>query len=97
MGAGVDALCLGAAAANMLLVVRGGRTKRELAEAKLDLVERLPVRLLGAVINEAQMDSSDRYYSYYMDGYELTNEGPVDKLVGEGGTPKLEQGESGGA
>lgn len=97
LGAGVDALCLGAAAANMLLVVRGGRTKRELAEAKLDLVERLPVRLLGAVINEAQMDSTDRYYSYYMDGYELTNEDPIDKLVGDGSTPRLEQGEPGGA
>ncbi len=97
LGAGVDALCLGAAAANMMLVVRGGRTKRELAEAKLDLVERLPVRLLGAVINQARMDSSDRYYSYYMDGYELTGESAVDSLIGEGDTPKLEQGQPDGA
>lgn len=97
LGAGVDALCLGAAAANMLLVVRGGRTNRELAEAKLDLVERLPIRLLGAVINAARMDSSDRYYSYYMDGYELTNESPVEQLVNVDIVPKLEQGEPEGA
>lgn len=75
LGAGVDALSLGTIVGNMLLVVRGGRTNRELAEAKLDMVERLPIRLLGAVINAARGEGSNGYYSYYMDGYELHDEG----------------------
>jgi capsular exopolysaccharide synthesis family protein len=93
LGAGVDALCLGTAAANMMLVVRGGRTNRVLAEAKLDLVERLPIRLLGAVINAARMDSTDRYYSYYMEGYELSTEAPIERLLDQDTSRKLEGGE----
>jgi tyrosine-protein kinase Etk/Wzc len=81
LAAGIDALALGTVTGNMLLVVRGGRTNRELAEAKLDVVERLPIRLLGAVINAARMDASDRYYAYYLEGYELTDEPAVERLV----------------
>src|SRR6266550_4580440 len=49
LGAGVDALALAKLAGNLLMVLRLGRTDRELAEAKLEILRRLPLRLLGAV------------------------------------------------
>jgi len=55
-------------------VLRLGRTDRELAEAKLESLRRLPLRLLGAVLNDVRDGSEYRAYAYYMDGYELTQE-----------------------
>ncbi|MGH7267015.1 MAG: polysaccharide biosynthesis tyrosine autokinase, partial [Candidatus Rokuibacteriota bacterium] len=84
LGAGVDALTLGALAGNVLMVLRRGRTHRELAEAKLEILRRLPLRLLGAVLNDVQAASEYRAYAYYMDGYELTNEPLFRPLVASG-------------
>src|SRR5207245_4630333 len=50
LGAGVDALALAKLAGNLLMVLRLGRTDRELAEAKLEILRRLPLRLLPAVL-----------------------------------------------
>jgi len=69
LGAGVDAYALGTVTGNMLVVVRLGTTNREVAEAKLDLLDRLPVRLLGTVLNDVRPDSAYTPYSYYMEGY----------------------------
>ena len=49
--AGVDAYALAAAAGNILVVLRQGMSDRKLAAAKLAIVDRLPIRFLGAVIN----------------------------------------------
>src|SRR5438445_5559551 len=73
LGAGVDALALAKLAGNLLMVLRLGRTDRELAEAKLEILRRLPLRLLGAVLNDVRDESEYRAYAYYMDGYGLTN------------------------
>jgi len=59
---------------NLLMVLRLGRTDRVIAEAKLEIVRRLPVRLLGAILNDVREGSEYSAYAYYMDGYELTNE-----------------------
>jgi capsular exopolysaccharide synthesis family protein len=69
LGAGVDAYALGAVTGNMLMVLRMGTTQREAAEAKLDLLDRLPVRLLGTVLNDVPADSAYATYSYYLEGY----------------------------
>jgi capsular exopolysaccharide synthesis family protein len=69
LGAGVDAYALAAVTGNVLLVLRVGTTNREVAEAKLDLFDRLPVRLLGTVLNDVPGHSPYAQYSYYMDGY----------------------------
>jgi polysaccharide biosynthesis transport protein len=82
LGAGVDALALATLAGNLLMVLRLGRTDRELAEAKLEILRRLPVRLLGAVLNDVRDGSEYRAYAYYMDGYALTKERPFRPLVG---------------
>jgi capsular exopolysaccharide synthesis family protein len=82
LGAGVDALTLAALAGNLLMVLRLGRTDRALAEAKLEVLRRLPVRLLGAVLNDVRDGSEYSAYAYYMDGYELTNEPLFRPLAG---------------
>lgn len=81
LGAGVDALLLGTLAGSLLMVLRLGRTDRELAEAKLDILRNVPSRLLGAVLNDVRDGSEYRAYSYYLDGYELTEEPLFQPLV----------------
>ncbi|MEO9225677.1 MAG: polysaccharide biosynthesis tyrosine autokinase, partial [Gemmatimonadaceae bacterium] len=51
LAAGVDAYALSVATRNLLLVMRTGHTDRRVAKAKLKLMQRLPVRILGAVVN----------------------------------------------
>jgi capsular exopolysaccharide synthesis family protein len=78
LGAGVDAFALGTHTRNLLLVVRTGSTDRALAQAKLELLDRLPIRLLGAVMNGTPSDSGIyRYYSY-LPGYEVEEEKGVE-------------------
>src|SRR6185437_3518619 len=59
LAAGVDAYALSVATRNLLLVMRTAHTDRRVAKAKLKLMERLPVRLLGAVVNA--VPSTDLY------------------------------------
>lgn len=79
LGAGVDPLVLGTAAGSLLIVLRSGVTDRELAEAKLDALDRLPIRVLGAVLNDIRPDGQYRYYhyQYYTPGYEPRDEAEV--------------------
>ena len=74
LAAGVDAYELGTITGAMLLVLRTGVSNRELAEAKLEVLDRLPVRMLGAVLNDVRLAGDYRYYSYYLTGYELGDE-----------------------
>ncbi len=68
LAAGVDAYALSVATRNLLLVMRTGHTDRRVAKAKLKLMERLPVRILGAVVNA--VSSADVYAEYsYLYGY----------------------------
>jgi capsular exopolysaccharide synthesis family protein len=60
--AGVDAFALGAVAGSILVVLRQGISDRKLAAAKLAVVDRLPIRILGAVINGVPAGGSYRYY-----------------------------------
>ncbi len=73
LAAGVDPFALGTLAGSMLLVVRAGNTNRELAGAKLNHVDRLPIRMLGAVLNDVPDQGVYRYYSY-ISGYEAQDE-----------------------
>ena len=76
LGAGIDPFVLGTLTGNMMVVLRTGVTDREMAEAKLDVLDRLPIRVLGAVLNDVREGGSYRYYSYsyYISGYEATDE-----------------------
>jgi tyrosine-protein kinase Etk/Wzc len=85
LGAGVDPFVLSAATGNLLLVVRSGETDRHLAEAKLGLVDRLPIRVVGAVLNDVRATGAYRYYSYLY-GYSTEEEDQPAQLYSEGGT-----------
>jgi capsular exopolysaccharide synthesis family protein len=83
LGAGVDAFALGTVTGNAVIVLRTGATDRELAEAKLDVLDRLPIRVIGAVLNGVRESNVYRYYSYYLPGYEYEEDEE------EGGETKL--------
>lgn len=69
LGAGVDPLVLATATGHMLIVFRPGTTDRAMAEAKVAMLDRLPVRVLGAVVNGVSSHIGYKYYSY-LPGYE---------------------------
>jgi capsular exopolysaccharide synthesis family protein len=61
LGAGIDPLVLSTITGSVVLVLRTGKTDRALAEAKLAILDRLPVRVLGAVMNGIATDAAFRY------------------------------------
>ncbi len=74
LGVGIDPFVLGTATGNMLVVLRSGETDREMAEAKLQTLDRLPIRVLGAVLNDIRAGTGAyRYYSYLY-GYAAEDE-----------------------
>ena len=73
LAAGIDAFAVATAAQNLLFVVRIGKTDRRMASAKLQLVDRLPVRILGAVLNGVELRGEFEYYKY-SEGYGLNDE-----------------------
>lgn len=69
LAAGIDAYALSAATGNILMVLRMGRTQRRLASAKLALLDRLPVYVLGSVLNDVPAYGEFQYYTAYSAGY----------------------------
>ncbi|HET6229399.1 MAG TPA: polysaccharide biosynthesis tyrosine autokinase [Longimicrobiaceae bacterium] len=80
LSAGVDAYVLGTMTGNLLMILRTGTTDGDLAAAKLDLLDRLPVRVLGAVLNAVPPTRLYRYYSY-LPGYGVEPESAVTAVV----------------
>jgi capsular exopolysaccharide synthesis family protein len=62
LGAGGDPVLLAGLTGNMVLVIRAGSTEKNLALAKLDMLTRLPIRVLGAVLNHVEAKGMYRYY-----------------------------------
>jgi tyrosine-protein kinase Etk/Wzc len=81
LAAGVDPLILSTLTGTMALVLRTGYSHRDVAAAKLEVLQRLPVRMLGAVLNDVPAGGAYRYYSYYLPGYEAMDE--------NSGTPRV--------
>ena len=73
LAAGIDAYAVATAAQNLMLVLRIGQTDRRMASAKLELVDRLPVRVLGAVLNCVEPRGEFAYYKY-SEGYGVADE-----------------------
>jgi capsular exopolysaccharide synthesis family protein len=75
--AGVDPFVLGTLTGSLLVVLRTGHSNRAIAGAKLEVLDRLPIRLLGAVLNDVPKGAAYgyyAYYSYYLPGYESVEE-----------------------
>jgi succinoglycan biosynthesis transport protein ExoP len=81
--AGVDAYALGAVAGSILIVLRQGVSDRKLAAAKLAILDRLPIRILGAVINGIPGGGLYRYY-----GTDYSQDGSLKNPVGSLATPR---------
>ncbi|HTY06467.1 MAG TPA: polysaccharide biosynthesis tyrosine autokinase [Gemmatimonadales bacterium] len=73
LGAAVDPFMLSTLTGNLVVVLRTGATDRAMARAKLEMMDRLPVRILGAVLNDVQAEGVYRYYGY-LAGYEAEEE-----------------------
>lgn len=74
LAAGADGLALATVTGSLVLVLRTGVSDRELTETKLGALHHLPVRVLGAVLNDVRPGGAYRYYSYYLEGYEVHDE-----------------------
>jgi len=69
LAAGIDAYALSAATGNVLMILRMGHTQRRLASAKLSLLDRLPVYVIGSVLNDVPTYGDFQYYTAYSEGY----------------------------
>jgi tyrosine-protein kinase Etk/Wzc len=87
LAAGIDPYALATLTGNLLMVLRTGVTDRQMAEAKLDVLGRLPIRILGSVINDVRPGADYANYAYYMAGYELEEE-----VAGAGGPRQVLSG-----
>jgi polysaccharide biosynthesis transport protein len=67
LGAGFDAFALATAAGNVSIVLRAGVTDLKMASSKIAVLNTLPVRVIGCVLNGIKLDGVYEYYSYYQD------------------------------
>ena len=73
LAVGVDPYVLATRTGNVLIVLRAGVSDLDLAGAKLDVLDTLPVRVLGAVLNDVRPYGAYRYYTYDAAAYAETN------------------------
>jgi tyrosine-protein kinase Etk/Wzc len=74
LGAGIDPFVLGTLTGNLMLVLRAGETDRAMAESRLKIIDRLPIRLLGAVLNDIRAAGGIYKYYSYLSGYAAEEE-----------------------
>jgi capsular exopolysaccharide synthesis family protein len=84
LAAGIDAYAISAAAGRVLMVLRMGQTERRLASAKLATLDRLPVDIVGAVLNAVPLTGEFQYYAYSA-GYAVPTSENGSELISAGG------------
>ncbi|HEY9230236.1 MAG TPA: polysaccharide biosynthesis tyrosine autokinase, partial [Gemmatimonadaceae bacterium] len=80
LAAGVDGYSIASATGSLLMVLRVGKTARRLAAEKLRMFERLPVDIVGAVLNGIELNGTYGYYGY-VPGYEAEDEEETTDVV----------------
>jgi capsular exopolysaccharide synthesis family protein len=71
LASGGDPLILSSLTGNLAVVIRTGSTEKQLAQAKLDQLSRLPIRVLGAILNDVDPSRTyDYHYTSYLPSYE---------------------------
>jgi len=65
LNAATDAVVLGTQVDAVVLVIRAGKTDRDLARSKLELFSSVPAKVLGTVLNGTTADMAHPGYSYY--------------------------------
>jgi capsular exopolysaccharide synthesis family protein len=80
LAAGIDGYSIATATGSLLVVLRVGSTARRMAGEKLRLFERLPVEIVGAVLNGIDFSAGYGYYGY-VPGYEAVEESDSTDVV----------------
>lgn len=75
-----DASVFGSAADGAMLVVRAGRTKKQMIDRAFESLE--GNRLLGVLLNDVKLTAIDRYY-YYYDDYNIDRYTPDSEKRGD--------------
>ena len=65
LNAATDAVVIGSKVDATVIVIRAGRTDRDLARQKLGLFSNVPAQILGVVLNGTTADMAHPGYSYY--------------------------------
>jgi polysaccharide biosynthesis transport protein len=89
LAAGSDAFVLSSITGNLAMVLRHGASDRGLVQARLESIHRLPIRVLGAIMNDVEVSGIYKYYGNYLPGYAAGMEDPGDEgsrsLLSDGG------------
>jgi polysaccharide biosynthesis transport protein len=85
LGAGTDAYAVGATTGDIAIVFRSGMTDLKMAQAKLRVLDNLPVRVVGAVLNSIATEGAYQYYSYDPDYVVVEESAPVPQLTATAG------------
>jgi len=65
LNAATDAVVLGTQVDGVAIVVRAGKTNREVARQKLELFQNLEAKIIGVILNGTSVDLAHEGYSYY--------------------------------
>ena len=65
LNAATDAVVLGTQVDGTVVVVRAGKTKKDIARQKMELFQNVQAKLLGVVLNGTSVDLAHEGYSYY--------------------------------
>jgi capsular exopolysaccharide synthesis family protein len=65
LNAATDAVVLGTQVDGVAIVVRAGKTHREIARQKLELFQNLEAKIIGVILNGTSVDLAHEGYSYY--------------------------------
>jgi len=65
LNAATDAVVVGTQVDGTVIVVRAGKTHRDVAKQKLELYNQVPAKLIGVVLNGTTPDLAHEGYSYY--------------------------------
>lgn len=65
LNAATDAVVVGTQVDGTVIVIRAGKTDRDLARQKLDLYSNVPAKILGVILNGTTEDMAHPGYSYY--------------------------------
>lgn len=80
LAAGVDGYSIASATGSLLVVLRVGKTMRRMAAEKLRVFDRLPVNIVGAVLNGIANEGAYSYYGY-VPGYFAEEESEPTDVV----------------
>ena len=83
LAAGVDPFALAVTTGHVLLVLRAEQSDLRLTRAKLELLGRLPTRVLGVAINDVKVQGEYRDYSFSPSELDETDEPSSTMTIGQ--------------